>query len=200
MLQFVVDVNPQTTGPIVNQACATSQASDPVNTNNCASATNGTTAESDVTLEKTHITDPVVAGSNLTYTIVVTNNGPSTATNVVVTDPLPAGTTFVSGLDGSNNVVCTQVVAGLISCNLGTINPGDSKTIFVTVHVNSNVPAGQITNCARVSAPPSDTTPFEDCDLTNVSTQADLWIDKQGMAPAGNPSGALVYLDRKSVV
>ena len=193
MLQFVVDVNPQTTGPIVNQACATSQASDPVNTNNCASATNGTTAESDVTLEKTHITDPVVAGSNLTYTIVVTNNGPSTATNVVVTDPLPAGTTFVSGLDGSNNVVCTQVVAGLISCNLGTINPGDSKTIFVTVHVNSNVPAGQITNCARVSAPPSDTTPFEDCDLTNVSTQADLWIDKQGMAPAGNPSGALVY-------
>ena len=29
--------------------------------------------------------------SNATYTITVTNNGPSTATNVVMTDPLPAG-------------------------------------------------------------------------------------------------------------
>jgi uncharacterized repeat protein (TIGR01451 family) len=192
-LQFVVDVNPQTTASQVNTACASSQTSDPVNSNNCSSATTGVTVSAALDITKTHITDPVNAGSNLTYTIVVHNGGPSTATNVVVTDPLPSGTTFVSGVDGSNNVVCTQVVAGLVSCNLGTIDPGQSKTIFITVHVNSNVPAGQITNCARVSSPSDSTSPQEDCDPTNVSTLADLWIDKQGTAPAGNPSGALIY-------
>jgi uncharacterized repeat protein (TIGR01451 family) len=56
-------------------------------------------------------TGPVtgVAGSNLTYSIVATNSGPATATNVVVSDQLPAGFTFVSALPAtaavSNNVV-----------------------------------------------------------------------------------------------
>src|SRR5207249_666114 len=40
--------------------------------------------------------DPVAMGSNLSYTILVTNAGPATATGVNVSDPLPAQTTFVS--------------------------------------------------------------------------------------------------------
>src|SRR5438067_1305291 len=33
----------------------------------------------------------VTAGSTATFTIVVTNNGPGTATGVAISDPLPAG-------------------------------------------------------------------------------------------------------------
>ena len=37
---------------------------------------------------------PVTPGTNFTYTLRVTNNGPSTAVNVRTTDPLPSQTTF----------------------------------------------------------------------------------------------------------
>ena len=47
----------------------------------------------------------VTAGTNATYTITLTNNGPNAAQGVVLTDLLPAGSTFVSmtqtaGTDG----------------------------------------------------------------------------------------------------
>ncbi|MCX2765224.1 DUF11 domain-containing protein, partial [Aquimarina muelleri] len=35
-------------------------------------------------------------GSNVTYTLSVTNNGPAQATSVVLTDLLPSGVTYVS--------------------------------------------------------------------------------------------------------
>jgi uncharacterized repeat protein (TIGR01451 family) len=50
----------------------------------------------DLAVTKTDILDPVVAGSNLTYTITVTNAGPNNARSVQLTDPVPASTTFVS--------------------------------------------------------------------------------------------------------
>ena len=51
---------------------------------------------SDVRITKTDSPDPVIAGNNLTYTIAMTNNGPSTANNVTLTDTLPVGPAFVS--------------------------------------------------------------------------------------------------------
>ena len=60
--------------------------------------------EVDLTITKTDSADPVVAGGQLTYTLVVTNNGPSSATSVVVTDTLPAVLTFVSGSSTSGTV------------------------------------------------------------------------------------------------
>ena len=53
-------------------------------------------ANADLSADKSDSPDPVVAGTNLTYTINVTNGGPDVATNVVVTDSLPANTTFQS--------------------------------------------------------------------------------------------------------
>ena len=38
----------------------------------------------------------MTAAGNISYTVVVTNLGPSDASNVTVTDTLPAGVTFVS--------------------------------------------------------------------------------------------------------
>ena len=40
--------------------------------------------------------NPVAAGANITYTQVVTNNGPSAGDNATFATPVPANTTLVS--------------------------------------------------------------------------------------------------------
>ena len=68
---------------------------DPDTGNNQASATE-TPQQADLSVSKT-VNDPTPnVGDTITFTITLTNTGPSDATNVQVTDLLPAGLTFVS--------------------------------------------------------------------------------------------------------
>jgi uncharacterized repeat protein (TIGR01451 family) len=46
-------------------------------------------AGAELSVTKSDSPDPVVAGSTLTYTIVVANNGTETSTSAVLTDTLP---------------------------------------------------------------------------------------------------------------
>src|SRR6202000_1659608 len=85
----------------------------------------------DVSVVKTDNPDPVVAGENLNYTIVATNNGPSDAQNVTVTDPMPSpDLSFVSADSG-----CTHV-GNAITCELGTLAAGATKVLHVVTKVD----------------------------------------------------------------
>jgi len=85
----------------------------------------------DLQVTKTDAPDPITLGSgNVTYTMVVTNNGPVTATGVTAADTLPAGVTFVSA--ASTQGTCTQA-AGIVTCNIGTMAVRASVTITVVV-------------------------------------------------------------------
>src|SRR4030095_4941769 len=55
-----------------------------------------TLAQANLAVTKTDTPDPVFAGSNITYTVGVTNNGPDSAFHVSLTDAIPAHTPFVS--------------------------------------------------------------------------------------------------------
>lgn len=67
-------------------------------------------------------------GSNITYTIIVTNSGSLTHTNVTVTDPLPTGvtyvanSTYVSGIFSATNSVLDRFNSTSYSNNDGTTN------------------------------------------------------------------------------
>ena len=66
------------------------------------------------------LTPPVpILNNNLTYEVVVTNNGPAQATNVVIVNTLPNDTTFVAGsailVGAAGNV---YVAAGVITATL----------------------------------------------------------------------------------
>ncbi len=72
----------------------------------------------------------VAAGEVLTYTIVVTNAGPSAAVGVVITDPLPPGVNFQSATTG-----CTQAVR-IVTCSVGTLPIGATRTFTIVVRVD----------------------------------------------------------------
>ena len=85
-----------------------------------------------------------VAGTNIVYTITVTNAGPSDATGVTVADPTPPGLTFVA-----NAGDCTTA----FPCNLGTLPAGATRTITATFAIPSGYTTpNPIANTATVSS------------------------------------------------
>ena len=94
----------------------------------------------------------VPSGSTLTYTIVVSNLGPDTASSLTITDNTPSGTTFnsVSITTGS----CTSPAAGssgTVQCRLGSLTAGAKVT--ETLVVNVTVPSGgTVTDKASVGS------------------------------------------------
>jgi uncharacterized repeat protein (TIGR01451 family) len=105
----------------------------------------------DLAITKSDSPDPVVVGNQLTYTLVVTNNGPDPATNAVVTDSLPSEVTFVSAT--SSQGTCSG--SNPVTCQLGTMPVGATVTIVIVVKANV---AGKITNTAVVAGAEAEST------------------------------------------
>src|SRR5260370_1043959 len=80
-----------------------------------------------------------LAGSNVTYTLQVTNNGPSAAASTAVTDPLPAGASFVSATPPGT----FSQANGVVTWTLGNIVSNGTATLTLTVQPT---PDGVLTN------------------------------------------------------
>ena len=96
-LRIVVDVAPgvmQGTSLQLN-GVKSSTTLDPDTTNNSDNADTSVIANADLDVSKTATPTTVIAGELVTYTIVVTNLGPSFASFVDLKDTLPAGVTPV---------------------------------------------------------------------------------------------------------
>lgn len=108
--------------------------------------------QADLSIAKTDAPDPVITGSELTYTLTVSNGGPNDASAVTVSDNLPAGETFVSVAPSQGN--CTGTFS--ISCSMGTVAPGAHPTISIVVTPTAT---GQISNTATVTSTTPDPGP-----------------------------------------
>lgn len=99
--------------------------------------------------------DPVTATANVTYSIVVSNAGLATATNVTV--PITLGTT--SGVSPiAVSVTPSQGSCTALTCNLGTITAGSTGTIsaIVTPIQPTTVSTGPLASSVSVSADQPD--------------------------------------------
>jgi uncharacterized repeat protein (TIGR01451 family) len=187
-------------GDVDDTASVSSATPDPTTANNTAVGRVSFSAVSDLVLAKSDTPDPVIAGMNLTYTLMVTNNGPSAAANVVVHDVLPKQVSFVSATPSQGSCQ-SGVVPGdpakPLTCTLGTLASGASAaTVTVVVKVNADVPAGTIlVNNADVSSDSTDpdTSNNVRTATTTVNTSADVAIDKTSDAATYKPSTQVKY-------
>jgi uncharacterized repeat protein (TIGR01451 family) len=191
-----VHIKPDTLGVIHDDARASSDTFDTDLSDNLATLATNVTASADLAITKGSSPNPVLAGQQLTYTLTATNNGPSTAVAVKITDTLPNGTSFVSGVDQNGTTVCALVQTGTVVCDLGTMQPGASKTVLITVLVAPSVPNGTIlVNTATVSSSTPDPNLANNTvnNNTTVNTQAELWLDKTAVLRSGNPAPVVTY-------
>ncbi|HEY0173592.1 MAG TPA: DUF11 domain-containing protein, partial [Pyrinomonadaceae bacterium] len=122
--------------------------------NDSASDPTTVVSSSDLSLSKTVNNANPIQGQNVTFTVTLTNNGPTNATNVVVTDALPSGLTFVSATPSAGTYA-----TGTGAWTVANLASGASATLQLVALVAN---AGTITNKAEVTAsdqPDPDSTP-----------------------------------------
>jgi uncharacterized repeat protein (TIGR01451 family) len=191
-MQIVATVLPQTTGLLHNDARVAGDTPDSNNANDLATETTTVQSVANLVVSKSDAPDPVLAGEQLTYTVTVLNNGPSTARMVDLVDTLPAGVSLIGASILEGGGTCSETGPGVLTCTLGDLDPGFMFTVVIDVLVAASVPDGTtLTNTAEVfEEGVLETSITED---TTVQAAADLWIDKTGNFPTGNPSGTILY-------
>ncbi|HEY8240062.1 MAG TPA: FG-GAP-like repeat-containing protein, partial [Kiritimatiellia bacterium] len=96
----------------------------------------------DLVLAKTCLPNPAKEGKPLTYTLTVSNRGPSAATGLVVTDALPAYVSFVSASAGSVHAT------GIVTRSFGTLLAGAKTSMTISVTVSNGAFGAVLTNRA----------------------------------------------------
>lgn len=171
------------TGDVTNKVTIDAGPTDTNPANDTATATVTAHPVTDLGIVKAH-QGTFTAGANGTYKFTVTNFGPSDAVNAKVTDTLPSGLSFVSA---SGTGSCTASGQD-VTCDLGTVNAGDSPTFEVIVAIDP-AQVGDIVNTATVSTSNTDVNSGNDTstDTTGTDVSSDLGIKKShtGDATAG---------------
>jgi uncharacterized repeat protein (TIGR01451 family) len=110
----------------------------------------------------------------VTWTLVVSNNGPNGATGVTVADPVPAGTTFVSAATSQG----TCAGGAVVSCQLGSLAVGSSVTITLVTTAGAT---GTLTNTATTVATEQET------NTANNTASASVVVNGPFVPPTARP-------------
>jgi len=164
-------------GSLTLSAQASATTPDPNLDNNTASETTTVETQADLVLTLQDEPDPVVAGRLLTYTLTLTNAGPSDAQGVVLTLTLPIswqvnGFTPISGCsldEDGNRIICT----------MGTMPAEAVQTLLVTGTVPAEVPEGTVLIAqaeVRAGTPDANSENNEALASTEVRGEADLQL------------------------
>lgn len=139
-------IDPLATGTLSNDAIVGPPVGmvDPTPGNDMANDITVLTSETDLEILKSDDVDPIEVGNTLTYTLTVTNHGPSEATGVTVTDDLDPALDFLSAVPTQGGCGFTNP---RVTCNLGLMSPGAIITIDIVVRT---LAVGPITNTADV--------------------------------------------------
>jgi uncharacterized repeat protein (TIGR01451 family) len=144
----VAQISPSATGTLSNTATVAVPPGDNTPNDNTATDTTTLTPEADLALIKTVGPGPFTVGQEATFTLTVTNHGPSTEPEASLVDMLPAGVTFVSA-----SVPPVSQSGGTLTFHLGSLGAGDSAVVMVVVRTDQ---VGTAVNQAEVSGTVTD--------------------------------------------
>ena len=135
--------------------------------------------------------DPVAVGDNMTYTLTLTNSGPSYAENANFTATLPAGLLSFQSLSAPAGATCSTpavgAIGGTVTCQFGTVAANSSKSVQVTMRgeAKGTTTLKLATSSDEVAAgldtQPGNNQPSES---TTVRTKADVQV----VSKTANPS------------
>jgi uncharacterized repeat protein (TIGR01451 family) len=173
---------------ITNSAAATSPTSAP----STSAVMTNSVAVSNVSLGKSGPAS-VTVGVPITYTITVTNAGPSDAQTVAVTDTLPATTAFGSATpSGPDGFMCGEN-GNALSCTAATLPAGrqDTITLVANLAANTAANAAPLVNTAAVTTATTNanTGPGSSTEATML-VQADLSVTTAGPETVAAASNA----------
>ncbi|HET9913077.1 MAG TPA: hypothetical protein VFQ13_14375 [Anaerolineales bacterium] len=192
-----VTINPGATGSLVNTASVGIPAgyTESNSANNSVTDTNTFSGNANLQITKSDGTGTYVPGGTLTYTIVVSNTGPSSVTGATVTDTFPGQITGASWTCAiTPGASCTASGSGNI--NDSAVNLPVGRSVTYTVHVNIGAGAsGNLSNTASVSLPAGYTgpSPVSATDTDTASPTANLQITKSDGTGTYIPGGTLTY-------
>ncbi|HEY5838117.1 MAG TPA: SBBP repeat-containing protein [Pyrinomonadaceae bacterium] len=126
--------------------------------------------QADLSVTKRDSRDPVLVNSPLTYTLNVSNNGPSPATGVMVLDTLPSSLTLNAATPTQGSCSLNN---SILTCNLGTLAPSAGAIIAVSVTPTAT---GMITNTASVTGTEPDAISANNtaAETTNISASPSI--------------------------
>ncbi|HZD18952.1 MAG TPA: DUF11 domain-containing protein, partial [Actinomycetota bacterium] len=124
-------------------------------------------AAADLGVVKTASTQTAAPGEEVTYTIAVTNAGPSPATNLALTDAVPPA---LDVTDVEAAVGTCSSSGNDVSCSTDSLEAATSWTVTIDATVDADAARGTVTNTATVSADEPDP------DTTDDSGSVDLEI------------------------
>ena len=181
--------------PTVANTATISYPTDPIGLNNSATASTDLDDQVDLRLDKEWTTPSVVAGENATFTLTVTNSGPSQAKKVDVVDAVPYGVIESATLSPSGSGRKCDIVPGGLDCDLKDLDSGDTITITVVVEIDPGTPSGNLSNSATATTDTDDRNPSNNTDIDQivVSRAADLTITKAVGDPTPNAGGTIGY-------
>jgi uncharacterized repeat protein (TIGR01451 family) len=173
-VSFTVSLVPTNTGYITNIAAAIANEPNPNSNNVQTNVTLIGLPSADLGVAISAVPSPVMDDANVTYAIVVTNNGPSIATGVSVVDVLPSGFRPISTTPSANSIVTNANGTVTITWSGGTNAPNTSTNLTILAWVNlpeKGLPSSGNLDTVIVSSPVYD--PVKLNNFASVKTEVE---------------------------
>ena len=166
---IVVQTGAASVGSITDTATVSSEETDPDTADESATIATTVLAVADLAVTLGESPSPALDGGDLTYTMTVSNQGPSTAGSVVAILPVASGASFVSASTGVGSVTYSD---GQVVANLGNLPVNAPVTVTVVLQA---LTVGELTESASVSGNVVDPNPPNN--TTSVTTEIDPATD-----------------------